>query len=168
VCFAGEAPRAVVRAPLGDGRSRAALSARDLRPSDDLRTLHAVDARLVLEGEGARATLGADEATVRGLAPLGQASNLSAPARAALLSLSALALSAGAALMILVARIASRPKAIAVGVAGSVAALLVFSSLERAPVAAVGYALVPIVGLVAMAIGAFLAGDRRDPLTRAR
>jgi hypothetical protein len=164
LCFPGEPPRAVLRPPMSaDGRVRAALAARELRPSEDLRTLRAVDALLVLQGDNQRATLAADDATIRGLVPLGHASNLSPPARAALLSLTSLALGLAATFAVVAARVASRARAIAVGTAIAVASLAVFSTLERGPVPLFAYALVPIAGLAACTVStlAALAASRR-------
>ncbi len=162
LCFAGETPRAVLRAPIATGgTSRAALAARELRPSQDLRTLHAVDAVLVVEGDGRRATLAAEDATIRGLVPFGHASNLSPAARASLLSLTALGLGLAASLSILVARIGSRARAAAVGTAIAVASLWVFSTLERDVAPLLAYALVPLAGLAACAVHAVAARRAR-------
>ena len=164
ICFPGEPPRAVARSPLGT--SRAVLLAQGVEVSEDLRTLRAVDAALYVPGdegdpERAALVLRADLATVRGLAPLGTASNLAPVARAALLVTTSLVVALIAAIAVIGRRIGSALRALAVGVAGPIAALLAFSSLERTPSPIAAYALLPIAGVAALLVVAIAVGRRR-------
>jgi hypothetical protein len=152
VCFANGARRAVGPAPVG--ASRAVLAASAIELSDDLRSLRAADLALVLApdvGAWGGARIHVRDALVHGLAPFGRASNLGPLARTALLGSTAALLALGAAFAVLRARLARRPAALAVGLAGAAAALLVFSSLERAPAPAWLYLAVPLAGLAALA-----------------
>jgi hypothetical protein len=161
LCFPNEPPRAVLRAPFANDRGgRAVLTATDLRPSDDLRSLRAKDALLVVEGEEGRASLGADAATIRGVVPLGRASNLGAATRAIVLAPTSLLLAIATALAIVRARIASRARAVAIGVATSIGALLAFSSLERAPMPFFAYVAVPLAGAVLLGLATWTLARR--------
>jgi hypothetical protein len=155
VCLAGEPPRVVGQAPLGTG----AFAATAIVVSDDLRALRATDLDLLVprSPERPEARIHAAEASIRGLSPIGPASNLAAPARALLLSMSAMALAAVAGGLALAAGIRSRPAAFALGAAGPAAALLVFSALERAPSPAIAYLAVPAAGLAALLAAGALA-----------
>jgi len=139
-------------APVGGG----AFAARAVVVSDDLRALEATDLDLVVPGSGERpeARVHAGAASIRGLAPLGRASNLGAGARAILLAITATALAALAGGLSLARAVRSRAAALALGAVGPAAALLVFSALERAPSSPLAYASVPVAGLAAL----FLAG----------
>lgn len=179
VCTSQGGARAIGPAPLGDGegalglapshdpaRARiAAFSARSLEVSDDLRSLAADDLTLVLpptEGnDGAR--LHATRASLRGLAPIGRASNLSVAARAALISASAAAFATAAAALVLLASIRARAAALAIGASGPAASLLVFSALERAPSSPIAYLAVPAAGLAALALAAIIARAAASP-----
>ena len=163
-CFPNEAPRAVLAANGG------VVTASDLTVSNDARSLRGRDVSLSLEGAAPSAPRRqrsrrdhdprAKEADVRGLTGLGVgASNLTAAARAALLASTVALLSVAAAFAVL-ARGLTGLRAAIVGVAAPAAALLVFSSLERAPAAALAYACVPVAGLAALGAVAFGASTR--------
>lgn len=150
VCLEGESPRAVGLV------GRAAFAASSVVVSDDLRRLSAENLTLVLPSatpEGA-ARVHVKEASIRGLSPLGRASNLSVPARVVALAGSAAALSVVAAALTLLASLRSRVAALALGASGPAASLLVFSALEREPSHAAGYVAVPAAGLAALAAAA--------------
>ena len=160
VCLAGEAPRLVGAAPFAEPQGGAMFSATALAVSDDLRGLEAHGLELALPGGGPR--LHASEATIHGLTPVGRASNLGVVARALLLGASAVIMAAFASAVILRDAIRSRVRALALGTAGPAAALLTFSSLERAPNAAVLYAAAPLAGILAItALAGALARPRR-------
>ncbi len=160
VCLAGEAPRLVGAAPFAEPQEGAVFSATALAISDDLRGLEARGLELSRSGGGPR--LRAGEATIHGLTPIGRASNLGVVARALLLGASAMAMAAFASAAMLRVADRSRVRALAVGTAGPVAALLTFSSLERAPNAVVLYAAAPLAGILAItALVGVLARWRR-------
>jgi hypothetical protein len=150
ICTAGQPPRAVGPVPGGGG----AFAAAGVTVSDDLRAFQASDLTIVLPAAGGRpgATLRAGEATIRGIAPLGRASNLSVAARALLLSATATALAALSGGLALAMGVRSRPAASALGALGPAASLLVFSALERAPSPPLSYLAVPAAGLVALSL----------------
>ena len=108
------------------------------------------------------------EARVRGLAPLGRASNLTPARRAALMAASAVAMAVAAALLVLGWTIRSRVAALAIGVAGPGAALTVMTQLERAPTPAPLYLGVATAGLLAILASAGLARGWRASTRRAR
>lgn len=160
-----------------------ALAASALEVSDDLRAIEARDLTLVVPLSGApdmwtsvgatsaeeRAELGgalrlrvgtAHIAHIQGLAPLGRASNLSAAARALLLAASTVAMATLAAALVLRASIRSRALALALGAAGPAAALMAFSSFERATTPASAYAAIPLAGFAAMATLGWLTRRR--------
>ncbi len=158
-------------APVGSG----AFAASAVTVSDDLRALDATDLEILVPRSGDRpeGRVHAGVASIRGLAPLGQASNLASPVRALLLAASAAALAALAGGLTLVAAIRSRPAAFALGVVGPAAALLVFSSLERAVTPPAAYLAVPAAGLVALLAAAALllaarAAEAQASTARAR
>ena len=157
ICLAGEEPRAVGAA--GGGPGAFVFAAAAIEVSDDLTSLQATDLTLILPAAlgGGEARLHADAASIRGLSPLGRASNLSVPARIAVLSLSAAALAAAAAFITLLGAVRSRIAAGAIGASGPTAALLVFSALERAPSPLFAYAAVPAAGLLALVAAASLS-----------
>ena len=172
VCLAGEPPRAVGPAPVRPAGLDAAardgvFAATAITVSDDLASLEVRDFVLVLPGavSGSEARLRVGSASIRGLTPLARASNLSAAARALLLSVSAVALAALAAALTLHRAVAARVGAAAIGASGPLAALLVFSALERSPSSyPASYLAVPAAGLAAIAAAAVLArrtGTRR-------
>ncbi len=151
ICFSGEPPRLVGTLPAGrESGALSALSAHSLVFSDDMRSLHFSDARLLL-GDAAEApqrlSLSAGEIRISGVVPAGRPSNLSPLIRALLLSLSASALSLWVSLLVLLNAHKNRAHALLLGVSGASAALLVFSSLERSPTSLAFYALVPALGL---------------------
>jgi hypothetical protein len=152
VCLAGEPPRVVGAAPVGSG----AFAARSVTLSDDLRAFEAEDLEILLPPRGAEppAHLRAGVASIHGLAPLGQASNLTAAARAVLLAATATALAALAGGLVLVAAIRGRPAAFALGAVSPAASLLLFSALERAATPPLVYLAVPAAGLAAL-LGVF-------------
>ena len=119
--------------------------------------LHALDL-VVPTDPSTRLRVG--DATIHGLAPLGRASNLGVLARTALMGLSALLMASAAAWAVLAWSLRSRLVGAAVGAAGPVAALLVFSALERAPTRASAYLVIPAVGLAAVMLAARLARAR--------
>jgi hypothetical protein len=165
VCLAGTPPLAVGPAPIGSGL----IAARSVSVSDDLRSLTAGDLEVLVPRAGEPITMDtaipeirvhAGTASIRGLAPIGRASNLSPAARALLIAVSASALAAAAGWTALAASVKSRATAFAVGVAGPAVALLVFSALERAPSPPRAYAAVPLAGMVAILGPAFVAARR--------
>lgn len=156
VCLPAEAPRAVGKPSFGGGR--AAFAATSLELADDLRAVAFRDLAVVtpLAGTGAPARFRFGAAEVRGLAPLGRASNLGVVARTALLALSALALAVAAAAIVLWASIASRARAGALAVLAAGASLLVFSSLERSSTSGGLYFTVPAAGLASLLVVALI------------
>ncbi len=161
VCFPGEPPRALLPLGLPLGAGRGVFSATSIAVSDDLRALDAADLDLLLSATGGEAADGearvhASTASLRGLLPVGHASNLGAAGRALLLAVSVTLLSAVAAAIALAAAVRARPWALALGAAGPAVALMVFSTLERAPSPPAAYAAVPLAGLAALL--AFAAG----------
>lgn len=160
ICLAGESPRVIGPAPLHEGASRGVLAASALAISDDLATIEATDLVLLLPtaAAGAEARIHVGSASIRGISPIARASNLPVGLRAAVLSLSAGALAALASLIALRRAISSRVVAAILGAAGPLAALLVFSALERAPSPhAARYLAVPLTGIVAIGSAATLA-----------
>jgi len=169
ICLPGEPPRAVGPAPVRPGSlagaSRGgAFAATSITVADDLASLDATDLDLVLPaapGAG-EARLHAAAASIRGLSPIGRASNLSVAARVIVLASSAALLAAAAAALALLRGVGGRLAALAIGASGPAAALLVFSALERAPSSPIAYASVPLAGFAAVAAAALLArGVRR-------
>lgn len=158
VCLRGEAPRAIGPAP-----GRGAFAASAITIADDLASLDADDLTIVLSPApgGGEARLHAARASIRGLTPIGRASNLSVGARVLVLAFSAAALAAFAAALALRGALQGRVAAAALGAAGPAAALLVFSTLERAPSSPLVYAAAPAAGFAAMALAAALARLRR-------
>jgi hypothetical protein len=162
VCVRGAGPRVVGPAQAGPG---GAFMAASIEVSDDLRSVGATDLTLLLparEGEGPlRVEVAA--ASIRGLARPGgaRASNLSVPARAALLGLSAPVLAAAAAWIVLRAAVRGRTAALALGAVGPGAALLVFSALERGASAPRAYLAVPATGLAALLAAGIVARRAR-------
>ena len=174
VCFPGAEPRILGPAPLGAPRSAAVLSASAIDLSDDLRAIRLKDATLSMPPAApsplASARLHAAEVAITGLAPIGRASNICVALRALLLSASAAAIASLAAGIVLTRSIRSRPRALAVGLVGPAAALMVFSSLERSPAPPFAYITVPIAGLCALfmlfglasLLSSSLRGSRED------
>ncbi len=168
VCLAGEEPRLVGAAPFvaSPGAAAPVFAATELVVSDDLRGLAARGLTLALPDSGSDRHDGprihVAEATIRGVTPIGRASNLGVAGRALLLGASAVMMAALAAAAVLRLAIASRVRALAIGTAGPAAALLVFSSLERAPTTPLHYAAAPLAGLLAVAaLAAAFARTRR-------
>jgi hypothetical protein len=165
VCFPGEAPRIVGPAPFGGGA--AVLSARGVELPDDLRSVELEDASLSFSPESAGALAGArlrvGRARVRGLPPLGRASNLSALTRTSLMALSAALFASLAALLVLARGVSGRALALAVGLAGPASALMVFSTLERSPSPPLAYVSVPLAGAAGVGVafvGLWIASAR--------
>ena len=166
--MSGEPPRVVGAAPFArprDGELGAMFTASTLEISDDLRAIDARGLTLAMPGATVGPTAGArllvNEATIHGMTPLGRASNLSTSQRALVLGASAVAMAAFAAASVLRRGIRGA-SSLALGTAGSAAALLTFSSLERSVKAPALYAAVPLAGLVAMAVlGGILGHSRR-------
>jgi len=159
VCLPGDAPRAIgpVRATIG--AAGGAFAATAITVSDDLASLDAADLAIVLPAvaERGEARLHASKASIRGLSPIGRASNLSALARVLVLSFSAAAIAFVGATVALRRAVHGRVAAAAIGASGPTAALLVFSALERSPSCSLAYAAVPAAGLLALAAAAALA-----------
>jgi hypothetical protein len=130
------------------------ISASAIELSDDLRAVRLLDATLSMPPASpsplASARLRAAEVTIAGLPPLGRASNIGVLSRALLLSVSAATIAALAAGIVLSRSIRSRPRALAVGLAGPAAALMTFASLERSPAPPLAYGIVPLAGLFAL------------------
>lgn len=170
VCFPGEPARLFGALPLP--LETAALSAKSIAFSSDLRTLNVRGAELFVQRRAPAASAPEDETTrlrvhagalsIAGLLPQGRASNLHPWMRALLLSLSAGALALHSGVLVMKAAHAGRGRALLVGVSAVAAALLVFSSLERSPAKPLHYALVPALGLLAAWIAARLS-YRRHP-----
>lgn len=166
VCLPGEAPRLVGAAPfVASAGGAPVFSATELVVSDDLRGLTARGLTLALPDSGPDRRDGprihVAEATIHGVTPIGRASNLGVAGRALLLGASSVLMAAFAAAATLRGAIQSRVRALALGAAGPAAALLAFSSLERAPTRPLVYAAAPLVGVLAM-------GALATVLTRAR
>ena len=152
LCFPDAPPRLAGQLPTGGG----SFSARDLSISDDLRSLELADLRLML-GEKGTITVRAEQAHVRGLAPWGRGSNVSAWQRALLLSLTGAAMALVSAGVVLARSIAHRLFSLLVGGVGPIASLVVMSRLEQGDHAPVTYLFVPAVGLVCVFGAAGLA-----------
>ena len=144
----------------GSDASDAKSRASDLAISDDLRSLHFADMRLLI-GEQGSVRLGVREARVTGLSPWGRASNLRPAVRAFLLSTTGIGLALLASLHVLARSIAHRLTSLVVGGAGPAAALLVLSRLEQGDHGAWAYLWVPVAGAAALALAAF--ASRRWP-----
>jgi hypothetical protein len=162
VCFPGEPPRAVGPTPFGGGR--AVFSATAVTLSDDLRAIDMRDLTLILPSGASEARLQVGEARVRGLAPLGRASNLTVLQRTLLMGSCSVAMATLAALLVLAWSLKSRVAALASGVSGPAAALAVMAQLERAPARSWLYLSVAIAGLggiVGASVVARIAGRAR-------
>jgi len=155
VCLPGEAPRAVGALPTGQG---AAFAARSIEPSTDLTSLRLSDLSIAVpEGEAhGPAYARVEEASIRGLVPLGRPSNLRAPLRAALMGMTAVVVAALAAFVVIARSMGGRAVALGIGLSGPAAALMVLSALERAPSPVAAYAGVAAAGLAAPLAGALL------------
>jgi hypothetical protein len=154
LCFEGRAPRLSGTLPGGGG----VFTAADLAISDDLRSLHFADMRLLL-GEGGKIRLNVGEADVTGLSPWGRASNLRPALRALLLSTTGMGLALLAALYVLARSISHRLMSLLLGAAGPAAALLALSRLEQSDHGPLAYAWVPLAGVAAL--GASVLATRR-------
>ena len=168
VCLPGDPPRLVGAAPFVASRGAAGapvFSATELVVSDDLRGLVARGLTLALPDSGSGPRDGprihVTEAAIHGLKPIGRASNLGVVGRALLLGASSVVMAAFAAATMLRGAIQSRVRALALGTAGPAAALLTFSSLERAPTPPFFYAAAPLAGITAMAVLAVVFARRR-------
>lgn len=154
VCLPGDAPRLVGAAPFAfasRGGEAPVIAATALDVSDDLRELTARDLTLDLPGDGADpgARLHVGSAVIHGVTPQGRASNLGAAARALVLAASAVTLAALASWLTLRLAIEGRVRALALGAIGPAAALLAFSTLERAATAPLLYGATPLAGILA-------------------
>jgi hypothetical protein len=149
LCFEGRAPRLSGTLPGGSG----AFTAADLAISDDLRSLHFNDMRLLL-GENGGVRLSAREARITGLSPWGRASNLEPTTRAFLLSATGIGLAFLASFYVLARSISHRLTSLVLGGAGPSAALLVLSRLEQGDHAASAYVGVPLAGALTFAAAA--------------
>jgi hypothetical protein len=173
VCFPGDEPRIVGPAPLhsdasaqtpggeanprGEVTGTAVLSASAIHLSDDLRAIRLEDVTISTRAPGSLASerlqvrLHVKDVAIQGIAPLGRASNLDVVTRALLLALSSIAMASLAAFTVLALSVRERARALAIGVAGPAASLMVFSSLERSSTAPLAYSAVPLAGLSAVA-----------------
>ncbi len=155
VCVEGSPPLVVAATPTGPGKSAGAFSAHSLALSSDLRALELEGVELILPGDAASGSpvhLHAGSALLRGLVPIGQASNLSVPARVLWLSFTSALLAALAAFVTLRGSLSGRAAALVVGGSGPAGALLVFSALERAPSSGLAYAAMPAAAVLALAL----------------
>ncbi len=158
LCFEGREPRLSGSLPGGGG----AFTAADLSISDDLRSLHFADMRLLL-GEKGTMRLRVHEADITGLSPWGRASNLRPALRALLLSSTGMGLALLAAFHVLARSISHRLKSLLLGGVGPAAALLVLSRLEQGDHGSLAYTCVPLAGVAAFALAALATtyGPRR-------
>jgi hypothetical protein len=156
LCFEGREPRLSGTLPGGGG----AFTAADLAISDDLRSLHFADMRLLL-GESGAIRLRVREADISGLSPWGRASNLRPALRALLLSSTGMGLAALAALYVLARSISHRLQSLLIGGVGPAAALLVLSRLEQGDHGSLAYVWVPVAGVVAVAVAALVTKSWR-------
>lgn len=175
ICLKDGAPRAVGLMPgrLGPAVAAApggAFMAAAITVSDDLTSLDARDLELALPAAaaGAEARVHVARASIRGLSPIGRASNLHVAARVATLALTSALLGLVAATLALTGAAEGRVVAVGVGASGPAASLLVFSSLERSPAPAVAYVAVPLAGLAAILALARLARLVRTRRARSR
>jgi hypothetical protein len=151
LCFEGRDPRLSGTLPGGGG----AFTAADLAISDDLRSLHFGDMRLLL-GESGNIRLNVREAEVVGLSPWGRASNLRPALRALLLSTTGIGLALLASLYVLARSISHRLKSLLLGAVGPAAALLSLSRLEQSEHGSLAYACVPLAGVAALVVAALI------------
>jgi hypothetical protein len=151
---AGEEPRIVGRAPIGG----AIFTAKDAKVSDDLRRIELRGARIAIPN----AKVQVDTLVLHGLAPWARASSLPPVYRASLVTASAIAGGAIAALAILRAR-RRKPGGVAaamIGAAGPLAALATLRALElRVPETSPGawlllFLLVPLAALAGGGVAA--------------
>lgn len=153
ICLREGPPRAVI-AVRAAGRPLV-MAASSITLSDDLRSIHANELGVAIPASGpdeAGVTIRAEHASIRGLVPLGRASNVSALARAAILASTSAILAALAALAAIAQGVRGRPSALAIGIVGPCASLLVFSTLEQSPSPPQGYAWVPLAGVLALGL----------------
>jgi hypothetical protein len=129
-----------------------AFTAADMTVSDDLRSLEFRDMRLLF-GEATAVRVHAAEARIQGLSPWGRASNVRPGMRALLLSFTGAALALLASWSVLTGFIARRLASLLIGAAGPLAAVLVFSRLERTTHGVASYLAVPAAGLCGWAAG---------------
>jgi hypothetical protein len=156
LCFSDAPPRLAGQLPTGGG----SFSAGDLSIGDDLRSLELSDLRLMV-GEKGAISVHAEKAEIRGLAPWGRGSNLSAPQRALLLSLTAGVMALLAAGVVLGRSIAHRFLALLIGGAGPIASLVVMSRLEQGDHSPWTYLSVPAAGLFCLLAATALASLSR-------
>jgi hypothetical protein len=156
LCFPDAPPRLAGQLPTGGG----SFSARELWISDDLRSLELSDLRLVV-GEKGAISVRAEKAEVRGLAPWGRGSNLTAPERALLVSLTGAGLALLAAGIVLARSISHRVLALLIGAAGPVVSLVVMSRLEQGDHSPWAYLSVPAAGLLCLAVATGVASLSR-------
>jgi hypothetical protein len=157
LCFEGRAPRLSGTLPGGGG----AFTAADLAISDDLRSLHFADMRLLV-GEKGTIRVNVREAEISGLSPWGRASNLRPALRALVLSTTGMGLALLAALYVLARSVSHRLTSLLLGAAGPAAALLVLSRLEQGSHGSLAYAWVPISGVATLAAVTAVTSYRRS------
>ncbi len=152
LCFEAQQPRLSGALPGGAGTFTAA----DLAISDDLRSLHFSDMRMLL-GKAGNIRLRVEQAQVTGLSPWGRASNLRPGLRALLLSSTGAALALLASWFVLARSVSHRLLSLLVGGVGPVAALLVMSRLEQRDHGAWAYLWVPMAGMAGLLTAAAVA-----------
>ena len=164
LCAPSAAPRLVGSAP--GALAGTTFTATDASIAVDFRAIDLTEARLVLPTDPvARVDVG--HLTLRGLAPWTHASTLSPWVRALLFALSGAAVAWLAAFAVLRGAVKSRFGAIAVGAAGSLAALGVLRLLERADARPLWFAAMPLAGAAAVALAARVISLSRLPAFRA-
>ena len=153
--------------------SGSGFSASEVTLVDDLRAIHFDELTLAFSlggrpaGESLPARLRVGSAHVRGLAPLGRASNIGVAARTTLLGASALVLAMATALVVIGAGIANRALAALLGALAAGGALLVFSVLERGATPPALYLVCPLAGLGSLLVGFAAVRLRRHVARRA-
>lgn len=169
LCFPGQPPRVV--GPLPGFGDRAWFTAASLVPSDDLRSFELGDLRIVTKktDEAPSLRLHIGSARVAGLSPWGRPAKLGVIARALLIAASGALLALLAAWCVSWRSRSSRVAALSFGGAAALAALATLHSLDKGPLPNSAYALVPAVGVAALAgamllealAGRLVAGQRR-------
>jgi hypothetical protein len=161
LCAPDREPRLVGAAP--GGFFAAVLTASDARIAGDFRAAELDDARVLLPGAGAPATIHVGLLSLHGMAPWAHAATLSAKLRAAVLALTAwLAASLAAYVALQPGRaVATRTAALALGAAGPLAALGLMRLLERRGAAPLSFTLVPLAGAAGTLLAAGLLSRLR-------
>lgn len=157
LCFPGAPPRVTGPLPKTDGAVW--FSASSLEPSDDLREVALTDLRVTTRPDASRrqVDLRVRSGVVRGLPGWGRSPNLSAAARALLLSLTALLLSLGAVHMVCRAALRQRWQAILAGGLPAVGAFVLLHRLDASSSGPLTYVAVPALGAVVVPLMAAAA-----------